>query len=196
MAFKYAIVLTGSIATGKSSTADILKKMGFEIIDADSIAHEILNEQQQQVAEIFGKDIVQKGMVNRKALGAIVFSDEQKRKNLEQLLHPLIYKRIEALSEKLDNKRVPYIIDIPLFFETNRYPIKKSLVVYTPLKIQLKRLMQRDNTKKVDAQKRIDTQISIEEKVKRASYVIDNSGTLAELERECLRVKEEILGDF
>jgi len=196
MAFKYAIVLTGSIATGKSSTADILKKMGFEIIDADSIAHEILNEHQQQVAEIFGKDIVQKGMVNRKALGAIVFSDEQKRKNLEQLLHPLIYKRIEALSEKLDNKRVPYIIDIPLFFETNRYPIKKSLVVYTPLKIQLKRLMQRDNTKKVDAQKRIDTQISIEEKVKRASYVIDNSGTLAELERECLRVKEEILGDF
>jgi len=196
MAFKYAIVLTGSIATGKSSTADILKKMGFEIIDADSIAHEILNEQQQQVAEIFGKDIVQKGMVNRKALGAIVFSDEQKRKNLEQLLHPLIYKRIEALSEKLDNKRVPYIIDIPLFFETNRYPIKKSLVVYTARKIQLKRLMQRDNTKKVDAQKRIDTQISIEEKVKRASYVIDNSGTLAELERECLRVKEEILGDF
>jgi dephospho-CoA kinase len=135
-------------------------------------------------------------MVNRKALGAIVFSDEQKRKNLEQLLHPLIYKRIEALSEKLDNKRVPYIIDIPLFFEANRYPIKKSLVVYTPLKIQLKRLMQRDNTKNVDAQKRIDTQISIEEKVKHASYVIDNSGTLAELERECLRVKEEILGDF
>jgi dephospho-CoA kinase len=196
MAFRYAIVLTGSIATGKSSVAVILKKMGFEIIDADTIAHEILNAQHQQISEIFGEDIVQKGMVNRKALGAIVFSDEQKRKNLEQLLHPLIYKRIEALSEKLDNKEVPYLIDIPLFFETNRYPIKKSLVVYTPLKIQLKRLMQRDNAQKIDAQKRIDTQISIEEKVKRASYVIDNSGTLAELERECLRVKEEILGDF
>jgi len=196
MAFRYAIVLTGSIATGKSSTAGILKKMGFEIIDADSIAHVILNEQHQQVSEIFGEGIVQKGIVNRKALGAIVFSDKEKRKNLEQLLHPLIYKHIKVLSEKLDNKEVPYFIDIPLFFETNRYPIEKSLVVYTPLKIQLKRLMQRDKTQNVDAQKRIDTQISIEEKVKRASYVIDNSGTLAELERECLRVKEEILGDF
>jgi len=196
MAFKYAVVLTGSIATGKSSTAGILKKMGFEIIDADSIAHEILNEQHPQVSEIFGEDMVEKGIVNRKALGVIVFADEQKRKSLEQLLHPLIYKRIKGLSEKLDNKKVPYLIDIPLFFETNRYPIEKSLVVYTPLKIQLKRLMQRDKTQNVDAQKRIDTQISIEEKVKRANYVIDNSGTLAELERECLRVKEEILGDF
>ena len=196
MAFRYAIVLTGSIATGKSSTAGILKKMGFEIIDADSIAHEILNEQHQKVSEIFGESIVQKGIVNRKALGAIVFSDKQKRKSLEQLLHPLIYKRIKVLSEQLDNKEVPYLIDIPLFFESNRYPIEKSLVVYTPLKIQLKRLMQRDKTQNIDAQKRIATQISIEEKVKRASYVIDNSGTLAELERECLRVKEEILGDF
>jgi len=196
MAFKYAIVLTGSIATGKSSTAGILKNMGFEIIDADSIAHEILNEQHPQVSEIFGEDMVEKGIVNRKALGAIVFADEQKRKSLEQLLHPLIYKRIKVLSEKLDNKRVPYLIDIPLFFETNRYPIEKILLVYTPLDIQLQRLMQRDKMQKIDAQKRIDTQISIEEKVKHASYVIDNSGTLAELERECLRVKEEILGDF
>ena len=196
MAFKYAIVLTGSIATGKSSTAGILKNMGFEIIDADSIAHEILNEQHPQVSEIFGEDMVEKGIVNRKALGAIVFADEQKRKSLEQLLHPLIYKRIKSLSEKLDYKEIPYLIDIPLFFETNRYPIEKSLVVYTPLKTQLKRLMQRDKTQNTDAQKRIDTQISIEEKVKRANYVIDNSGTLAELERECLRVKEEILGDF
>jgi len=196
MAFKYAVVLTGSIATGKSSTAGILKKMGFEIIDADSIAHEILNEQYLQIVKIFGEGIAQKGIVNRKALGAIVFSNKQKRKSLEQLLHPLIYKRIKSLSEKLDYKEIPYLIDIPLFFETNRYPIEKSLVVYTPLKTQLKRLMQRDKTQNTDAQKRIDTQISIEEKVKRANYVIDNSGTLAELERECLRVKEEILGDF
>jgi len=196
MAFKYAVALTGSIATGKSSVASILKKMGFEIIDADTIAHEILNEEHQQISKIFGEGIVQKGIVNRRALGAIVFSNNQKRKTLEQLLHPLIYKRIETLSKKLDTREVPYLIDIPLFFETNRYPIEKSLVVYTPLKIQLKRLMQRDNAQKEDAQKRIDTQISIEKKVKRASYVIDNSGTLAELERECLRVKEAILGDF
>ena len=196
MAFQYAIVLTGSIATGKSSVAKILKKLGFEIIDADSIAHEILNEQHEQVAQIFGNDLVQNRIVDRKALGGIVFTDNQKRKILEELLHPLIYKRIEALSVILDAKERPYLIDIPLFFETNRYPVEKSLVVYCSPKTQLKRLMQRDKRETWDAQQRIDTQISIEKKVKYASYVIDNSGTLAALEHECLRVKEEILGDF
>ncbi len=196
MAFKYAVVLTGSIATGKSTAAGILKEQGFEIIDADSIAHEVLNQQHQEVTALFGENLVHKGKVDRKALGAIVFSDASKRKDLERLLHPLIYRKIEAYAIELDTKREVYLIDIPLFFETNRYPIEKSVVVYTPQEIQIKRLMQRDNASKDTALKRIATQIAIEEKVKKASYVIDNSGTLSELERECKRVKDEILKDF
>jgi dephospho-CoA kinase len=196
MAFKYAVVLTGSIATGKSTAAGILKTLGFEIIDADSISHEVLNQQHQEVSVLFGENIVSEGVVDRKALGAIVFSDASKRKALEHLLHPLIYRQIENEAIALDTKGEVYLIDIPLFFETNRYPVEKSIVVYTPQKIQIKRLMQRDNTSTDSAQKRIATQIPIEEKVKKASYVIDNSGTLSELERECKRVKDEILKDF
>jgi len=196
MSFTYAVVLTGSIATGKSTAASILKTLGFEIIDADSVAHKTLDQQHREVALLFGESLVTEGKVDRKALGNIIFSDDEKRKALETLLHPLIYTQIETMSTKLDKKHKPYLIDIPLFFETNRYPVEKSVVVYTSENLQKKRLMHRDNSNEIEANKRILTQISIEEKIKKASYVIDNSGTLAQLERECKRVKDEILKDF
>ncbi len=195
MAFKYAIALTGSIATGKSSTVKLLEAAGFHIIDADKIAHKILDEQHQAIAQKFGEGLVHEGKVDRKALGAIVFSDKEKRKALEALLHPLIYDEIERLSIEQDRLGKPYFVDIPLFFENERYPIKKSLVVYTTEAQQLERLMQREGYTKEEALNRIHSQIPVEEKRKRATYVIDNSGTLTQLEKECERVKEEILND-
>jgi len=195
MAFKYAIALTGSIATGKSSTVKLLEASGFHIIDADKIAHKILDEQHQAIAEKFGDTLVHEGKVDRKALGAMVFSDNIKRKELEALLHPLIYDEIERLSIEQDRLGKPYFIDIPLFFENKRYPIQKSLVVYTTEEQQLERLMQREGYTKEEALNRMQAQIPVEEKRKLATYVIDNSGTLTQLEKECERVKEEILND-
>lgn len=195
MAFKHAIALTGSIATGKSSVVARLASMGFHIIDADKIAHKVLDEQHQAIAEMFGAALVKEGKVDRKALGAMVFSDHTKREKLEALLHPLIYKEIERLSEAQDRSGKPYFIDIPLFFENERYPIERTLVVYTTKEQQLERLMQRDGYSEAEARQRIDTQIPVEEKCKRATYVIDNSGTLTQLEKECERVKEEIMND-
>ena len=196
MAFTHAVALTGSIGTGKSTVAKFLSEAGFDIIDADTIAHTILNEQKDAIAQLFGTGVVVNDEVSRKALGAIVFADASKRKTLEALLHPLIYTRIASIAETLDKKKKPYFVDIPLFFEGKRYPIDKVLLVYVPREIQLKRLMARDKTQQHEAQQRIDTQIDIEEKVKQASYVIDNSGTLAELERETFRKIEEIKKDF
>ncbi len=195
MAFKYAIALTGSIATGKSSVSKLLSSSGFHIIDADKIAHQILDEQHQAIAELFGETLVSEGKVDRKALGAIVFSDSKKRKELEALLHPLIYNEIKRLSTEQDKLGKPYFVDIPLFFEGGRYPIEKSLVVYTTEEQQLERLMKREGYTKEEALKRIEIQIPISEKRKLATYVIDNSGTLTQLEKECERVKEEILND-
>jgi dephospho-CoA kinase len=195
MAFKYAIALTGSIATGKSSVVSQLASMGFHIIDADKIAHKILDEQYQAIADMFGAALVKEGKVDRKALGAMVFSDKIKREKLEALLHPLIYNEIERLSEQQDQHKKPYFIDIPLFFENERYPIERSLVVYTTKEKQLERLMQRDGYSEEEARQRINAQIPVEEKCKRATYVIDNSGTLTQLEQECERVKEEIMND-
>ena len=195
MAFEYAIVLTGSIATGKSSAAVLLSSLGFHIIDADKVAHQVLNAQSQAVSEMFGEELVKDGVVDRKALGSIIFADKVKRKTLEDLLHPLIYDEIEQQSLVLDTKKKPYLVDIPLFFEGGRYPIAKSIVVYATKEQQLGRLMVREGYTKEEAQTRIDTQIPVEEKRKKASYVIDNSGTLRHLETECARVTKEIMND-
>ncbi|NOR54932.1 MAG: dephospho-CoA kinase [Sulfurovum sp.] len=194
--FKYAVALTGGIATGKSTVAKIFATLGFEMIDADKVGHEVLDAQSLQIAEMFGADIVINGKVDRKALGAIVFADKSKRQALEQLLHPLIYDEIEKRAKSLDEKKKVYLVDIPLFYEGSRYPIEKVLLAYTPQDLQLQRLMQRDESTEQEAQQRIDSQISIEEKVKKARYVIDNSATLTDLENECKRVALEIKKDF
>jgi len=196
MAFEYAVVLTGSIATGKSTVCKLFAALGFHIIDADLIAHQILEEQSEKIAEMFGEGLIAGGKVDRKALGAIVFSDNEKRKALEALLHPLIYTEIARLSTKEDCLAKPYLVDIPLFFEGGRYPIERSLVVYTTTEQQLERLMNRDGYSRQEALDRIATQMPVEEKRKRATYVIDNSGTLTHLKEECIRIHKAIIKDF
>lgn len=196
MAFEYAVALTGSIATGKSTVSKEFASLGYHIIDADKIAHQILEEESEKIAEMFGSSLIVNGKVDRKALGAIVFSDTAKRKALEDLLHPLIYSEIERLSEKEDRLAKPYLVDIPLFFEGGRYPIERSLVIYAPSDRQLERLMERDGHSSQEALDRIGSQIPVEEKQKRATYVIDNSGTLTHLKEECRRVHKEIIKDF
>lgn len=196
MAFEYAVVLTGSIATGKSTVAKFFSMFGFTVIDADTIAHQVLDREHEAIAALFGADVVKRQKVKRKKLGKIVFKDKKKRKQLESLVHPLIYEEIERLAKEEDRYGKPYLVDIPLFFETNRYPIKKSIVVYTSEEVQLQRLIQRDVCSPKAAKKRFKTQMSIEEKRQKASYVIDNMGDLHQLKAECERVKEQILGDF
>ena len=196
MLFQYAIALTGSISTGKSSAVDILKQTGFHVIDADSVAHQVLNEQHQAIAKEFGEVFVKEGEVDRKSLGSMIFADKEKRKVLEELLHPLIYARIAEKSTLLDKRAEPYIVDIPLFFEGGRYAIENVIVVYAKKEQQLERLMQREGYSEEEALVRINTQIDIEEKRKNASYVIDNSADLKQLQYETERIREKILGDF
>lgn len=196
MAFEYAVVLTGSIATGKSTVSKLFASLGFHVIDADQIAHQILEEESEKIAEMFGEGLIVGGKVDRKALGAIIFSDTVKRKALESLLHPLIYTEIERRSVKEDQSAKPYLVDIPLFFEGGRYPIARSLVVYATPEQQLERLMIREGYSRQEALDRIVTQMPVEEKRKRATYVIDNSGTLTHLKEECIRIHKEIIKDF
>jgi len=196
MAFKYAIVLTGGIATGKSSVAKIFEEFGFYIIDADKIAHKILNSSYLAIRELFGAKYIKNQKVDRKALGQLIFSNSLAKKRLEELLHPLIYKEIKRVSVEQDSYKKPYIIDIPLFFETNRYPIDKSIVVYISQKKQLIRLINRDACTVQEAQQRINSQMNIEIKRLKATYLIDNSRDLKFLQEECDRVKELILTNF
>ncbi|MDT8339056.1 MAG: dephospho-CoA kinase, partial [Sulfurimonas sp.] len=144
MAFKYAIALTGGIATGKSTVASLLALNGMRVIDADTISHEILDASCEWVRENFGDEFVDGSKVNRAKLGQLIFSNSEAKKKLEEFLHPKIRAEIERRSKKQDSFKFPYLIDIPLFFENSAYDIKESVVVYVPKDIQLERFMKRN----------------------------------------------------
>ncbi|MDD2369351.1 MAG: dephospho-CoA kinase [Sulfuricurvum sp.] len=192
MAFKYAIALTGGIATGKSTVASLLKLNGIRGINADSISHQILDENSAWVIERFGTNFVKNGKVDRPALGKIVFSNSAVKKELESFLHPKIRAKIEEESEKQDRLGYPYLVEIPLFFETSSYPIQNSIVVYAPKTLQLERFMKRDSLSEEESLNRIESQMDIEEKKARATWVIDNSSNLKHLQKECEHFVETI----
>jgi len=197
MAFEHAVVLTGGIASGKSTAGALLSMLGFRIIDADAIAHKVLQEQAPRIAELFGREYLDaEGRVDRKALGSLVFADASARRELEALMHPPIREEIRRQSEEQERFAKPYLIDIPLFYETGDYPIERVAVVYAPRPTQLERLIQREGLSEAEAQARLNAQIDIEEKRRQATWAIDNSGDLKQLQRECERVREEILEVF
>jgi len=193
MAFEYAVALTGGIASGKSTATVMLSLFGFRFIDADKISHQIIETQHKEITDIFGKEFIVDGKVDRKSLGGVIFADVEKRKELEGLMHPLIYQEILRHSKIQDRHQTPYLIDIPLFFEKGNYPIAESVVVYTPKSTQINRLIDRDNISKEEAIRKIESQMSIDEKRNNATYIIDNSGNLKQLQFQCEKVKDEIL---
>jgi len=185
MAFEYAIALTGGIATGKSTVASLMALNGMRVIDADSISHKILDDSHAWVEQTFGAKYVNNSKVNRALLGEMIFSDVDSKKILEDFLHPKIRQEIEKQSIKQDSFKFPYLIDIPLFFENGAYNIQDSVVVYTPSDVQLERFMKRNGYTKEESQKRIESQMPIDEKKNRATWVIDNSKNLKHLQQEC-----------
>ncbi len=196
MNLSHAIVLTGSISTGKSTVGSLLSLYGFKIIDADKVAHKMLDKNSSEIAVLFGSEYVSDGKVDRKKLGGLVFNDKEKLKKLEEFLHPLIKEEIKKESLICESQDVPYILDIPLFFENKNYDLDEVAVVYTPKEIQLQRLMSRDNISKEEAEKKISLQMDIEKKAKQADFVIDNSKNFKHLQKEVDRFVEYIKGKY
>ena len=191
--FQNAIALTGGISTGKSTVCNILKLHGFSIIDADSIAHKILDENSSKIAQAFGDEFVKESKVDRKMLGSLVFANAEEKKKLENLLHPLIKAEVLEQAKICEAKNKPYIVDIPLFFETKNYPISNVVVVYCPKDIQVQRLCKRDNINEEAALQKISNQMSIEEKKNLATFVIDNSEDLKHLQKQTEKFVKEVL---
>lgn len=201
MKSKKIIILTGSIATGKSTVSNIIKEHGFEIIDADKIAHELMEIDKinyNAIVRKFGNNILDKDKnINRKKLSKIVFNDKEKLELLNSLTHKNIFNKIKEKIEKSDNQII--FVDIPLFIDLivsnpkEKYLVYDEIwVVYTNIENQIKRLMKRDNSNREDVMKRINSQTSIEEKKKYANIIIDNNGSIEDLRREVLERLESL----
>ena len=181
--------LTGNIGCGKSSLSDIFRAEGIKIIDADIIARQIYDDEKllRKVYETFGNDIKNEdGSLNRKALGRIVFSDDEKLIQLNKLTHPVIRQKVsdEIEEYKSQNEEI-VILDAALLVESDYLNfIDKLLVVTCKENIQIERIIARDNCSIEEALGRIKSQMSQENKVKYADYVIDNSATLSELRKK------------
>ncbi|WP_435921773.1 dephospho-CoA kinase [Paenibacillus sp. DYY-L-2] len=176
------IGLTGGIATGKSTVSQMLVKRGAALIDADVIAREIMEPGHPvlaKVAEHFGQTVLlPDGQLNRKKLGAIVFSDPGERKALEAITHPAIRQEMKRRMSELEaaNPHRLVVADIPLLYESGLEVLyDEIMVVYVPRNLQLKRLMERDDLSLEEAEARLRAQMDIEMKREKADILIDNS---------------------
>ncbi|CEQ31142.1 dephospho-CoA kinase [[Clostridium] sordellii] len=180
------IGLTGNIGCGKSSLSKILKDNSLDIIDADIISREIMsnNKLLEEVFQVFGEDVKDKdGTLNRKKLASIVFSDDKKLIALNDITHPAIKNEIKRRIKDIEHKgRNIVIVDAALLIEGKFLDLIDKLIVITcDEKEQLNRVMDRDNSNMDEALNRISSQMSQDEKVKFGDYIIDNSGSLEEL---------------
>ena len=184
--FKNAIVLTGGIGTGKSTVASLLKLYGYKIIDADEISKKIFEKKKNKIKEIFRT-------TDRKELRKIVFNDKEKLKILENLILPDVKKEVLSKAKELEKDNIPYFVDLPLYFEKQNYnEFDKVLVVYAPKDIQIQRVIKRDNVDEKGVRAILDNQLDIEEKKKKANFVIDNSKDLKHLQKEIEKFLQQI----
>lgn len=191
------IGLTGSIGTGKSTIAHKFKELNIPVIDADLIAREVVEPGEKAYEEIvvtFGEDILQTDRtLDRQRLGEIVFSDEEKRKTLNGIIHPAIRAEMIAQRDSYVSEDVPCVVlDIPLLYESKlTHFVEKVIVVATEADVQLERIMKRDDMTEEEAKQRIDSQIAVKEKANWADAVIDNNGTIAESEQQLIDILTE-----
>ncbi len=185
---KYGIGLTGGIATGKTTVADILVSLDYRVFDADKISREVVEPGTSTLAQIvqnFGGTILNNdGTLNRKKMRELIFSDSKKRRLLETIVHPAISDRLEKILRKegIFSSQRFWFYEAALLVETKSYLQFNSLWVTTcDQETQIGRLIKRDNITRADALKIIQTQASNEERLKLASFVLDTGQSVPTL---------------
>ena len=184
------IGLTGGIASGKSTVAEMIQRYEIPIIDADVMARKVVEPGEpalQEIFRLFGDDMkAEDGGLDRKKLGSVIFKDEEKRKVLNRVLHPAIRKgMLDQAAAHKEQGRPHIVFDIPLLFESQlTHMADQTLLVYVDAKTQLSRLVERDGSTEEEAFDRIQSQMPIEEKKELADEVIDNTGTREETEEQ------------
>lgn len=185
--------LTGGIASGKSTVQRMLTERGADVIDADAVYHGLIapaggvaSPLAQRIEDRFPGTLNADGSVDRKTLGRQVFSDNGKRRVLEQITHPAVAEAVGQRIQALRDNGVQHIIyDVPLLYERG---LDKGMtgvaVVWVPRHIQLARLIQRDQLSAEEAERRIASQLPLDEKRERARWVIDNSGSVDDTEAQ------------
>lgn len=186
------IGITGSIACGKTTVGNIIKDMNYQVIDCDVLSHNIIRKGEEgyfEVLDFFGNDILlEDGEINRHQLGNIIFNNYKKKEVLENIIHPKVIMKVKNYqSTEL------VFFEVPLLYEAHMETyFDKIIVIETSKEIQLKRLLQRDNLTSDEAIKRINAQMSIQNKIALSDYVIHNQGNIEDLQIQIEKIIKDL----
>jgi dephospho-CoA kinase len=191
--------LTGGVASGKSTVSAMLEELGAVVVDADLLAREVVapgTEGLSEVVAAFGRTVLTgDGELDRPAMGAIVFGDEEARRRLEAIIHP----RVRRLGEQLETAAGPHAVvvhDIPLLAETGQADgFDAVVVVDVPVATQVRRMVRSRGTTEAEARARIAAQATRKQRLAVATHVIDNTGTLEELRDKVTELFEELTAE-
>jgi len=193
------IGLTGGVGTGKSTVAEIFKQLGAVVLDADGIAHELMRKGTpvwRAVRSSFGKEILSpSGQIDRKRLGALVFSDPKKLARLCQIVHPAVRRRFHKLTREIGRKKPGAMVvwDIPLLLEAGPvYQVDALVVVSAPFRVVAQRLRDRSGWSSTEVKKRQSFQMPLRKKERLADFVVRNGGSLAATRQQVVHIWNQI----
>ena len=190
------IGLTGGIGSGKSAAAEYFIELGIDVIDADEVSKSILvkNENAKKAfTDRFGEKYIKNNQIDREALREDIFQDEAKRKNLESIIHPIV--RDEIGQFLVNSKSIYKIVMVPLIIETNSVEFyDKIIVVDCETNLQIERASSRDNQNKENIINIMNNKATREERLKIASFVIENNSNLDDLRDAVIKTHQKILG--
>ncbi|QOR65773.1 dephospho-CoA kinase [Cytobacillus suaedae] len=188
------IGLTGGIASGKSTVSKMLEELGLAIVDADKIAHQVVEigkPAYKEIVKVFGERVLHPDLtINRPELGAIIFNDKQKREMLNNIVHPEVRREmLQQADHYIKNGATAVILDIPLLFESKlTHMVQKTILVYVDEDVQLKRLISRNGFTEAEARARISSQMPLVEKKPLADVILDNNGTIEHTRQQLLLI--------
>jgi dephospho-CoA kinase len=188
--------LTGGVASGKSTVSAMLAELGAVVIDADALAREVVEKGTAGLAAVvaeFGAELLTPdGDLDRPAMGRLVFGDDEARRRLEAIVHPLVFERIVELEEQAGASDV-VVHDIPLLAESGRADTFDAVIVVdAPREVQLERMVRDRDWTREDAESRIAAQASRDDRLAIATHVIDNTGTLEDLRARVAEVYADL----
>lgn len=194
----YLIGLTGGMGSGKSTVADCLRSNGIPVIDADVIAHKIMNEENtfDKIHEIFGKNVFDKdGSLNKVKFSSVLFTNTVKRKKLNEFVHPKVWTEIMNETEKYVTKGSKVIfLDVPLLIESGWHTrVNETWFVKADYNERIARLRLRTNLSTKEIKKRIETQMPESEKEEYADKIINNDGTIEETGKQVIEELQKII---
>ncbi|KAG8924365.1 hypothetical protein FRC02_010474 [Tulasnella sp. 418] len=193
--------LTGGIASGKSTVSSLFGAHHIPIVDADILARKVVEPGKPAYSKIvsyFGREVLlPNGNIDRPKLGSIIFNDDAKRKKLNSIVHPAVRKAMawEVLKFWIRGEKI-CIVDVPLLIEAGLWQyVGRVIVVYCSRELQLQRLMKRDSSNREAALSRLNSQLALSSKLEYADHVIDNSGSLQDLESQVIGIVKRLEKD-